>query len=86
MQAEDIFSTAAIFFPPAANQDDPNRQLLVKELTTLLDNSQFLSDLEKEKMKKVIPIFGDDVIVDLKQSLIRQNLRYLQGKMAESNK
>ena len=84
MTEQDIFSTAAIFYPSVANQDDPNRKLLVKELETILNNSQFLSKQEVSKMKKVIPIFSDDVIADLKQSLIRQNLRFLKGKMADA--
>lgn len=86
MNEQDIFSTAAIFYPPVPDQDDPERNLLVEELEKILENSQFLSDLEIKKMKKVIPIFGNDVIRDLKQSIIRQNLRYLQKKMAQSSK
>ena len=86
MDEQDIFSTAAIFYPPAPDQDDPERKLLVEELEKILENSQFLSQLEIKKMKKVIPIFGNDVIKDLKQSIIRQNLRYLQNKMAQSGK
>jgi hypothetical protein len=82
---KDLFSSAALFFPTVAGQSDPNRNMLVKELETLLDNSKFLSKGEKEKMRKVIPIFSDDIIEDLKQSLVRQNLRFLQNKMTESS-
>ena len=81
---KDLFSTAALFFPPIADQGNPNRKMLVKEIETLLENSKFLSKGEKEKMRKVIPIFSNDVIEDLKQSLVRQNLRFLQNKMTES--
>lgn len=79
---KDLFSSAALFFNPVNNQKDPKRQALVEELTTILENSKFLTDGEKEKMKKVIPIFSSSIIADLKQSLIRQNLRYLQRKMS----
>jgi len=79
---KDLFSSAALFFNPVNNQKDPNRKALVEELTTILENSKFLTDGEKQKMKKVIPIFSNSIIADLKQSLIRQNLRYLQRKMS----
>ena len=82
---QDLFSTAAAFFPQVTGQNDPNRRLLVKELETILEKSRFLSKQEKAKMKKVIPIFSNDVIADLKQSLIRQNLRFLKNKMAEAS-
>lgn len=82
---KDLFSTAAMFYAPVDIGDPAKREQLIKELETILNNSVFLSDGEKEKMKKVIPMFSESVIEDLKQSLIRQNLRFLQRKMS-SNK
>ncbi len=81
---QDLFSTAAMFYAPVQSGDPAKRGILVKELETILNNSGFLSDGEKEKMKKVIPMFSESVIEDLKQSLIRQNLRYLQRKMSST--
>lgn len=69
--------------PVLGQQEDPNnpkRLQGVRELETVLENSTFLSTGEKEKMKKVIPLFTTSIIDDLKQSLIRQNLRYLNKK------
>ncbi len=81
---QDLFSTVAMFYSPVQNGNDASRQQLVKELETILNNSGFLSDGEKEKMRKVIPVFSDSIIADLKQSLIRQNLRHLQRKMSST--
>lgn len=81
---QDIFSTAAMFYSPVASGDSTAREQLVKELETILNNSGFITKGEKEKMKKVIPLFSDSIIQDLKQSLIRQNLRYLQRKMSST--
>lgn len=81
---QDIFSTAAMFYAPVQSGDPAKREQLIKELETILNNSGFLSDGEKEKMKKVIPMFSESIIEDLKQSLIRQNLRYLQRKMSST--
>lgn len=81
---KDLFSSAALFYPTITGQNDPDRKMLIKELETLLNNSKFLSEGEKTKMRKVIPIFSDDIIEDLKQSLVRQNLRYLQQKMTDT--
>ena len=81
---QDLFSSAKLYYSPVSNQQTQDREQLVKELETILDNSGFLSSGEKEKMKKVIPLFGESIIRDLKQTLIRQNLRHLQRKINNS--
>jgi hypothetical protein len=76
----DLFSQN---IPVLKTQEDPNnpkRLQGIRELETVLKNSPFLSSGEKEKMKKVIPLFPTSIVEDLKQSLIRQNLRYLNKK------
>lgn len=79
----DLFSTAQVFLKEQAQT--PERMLLIRELKTILQKSEFLSDGEKQKMEKVIPLFSNAVLVDLQQTLIRQNLRFLQRKMARTN-
>jgi hypothetical protein len=79
----DLFSAADFFIPAAQARANPRRLKLMEELNVLLDHSPFLSEGEKQKMAKVIPLFSDDVIKDLTQTLIRQNLRYLQDKTAQ---
>lgn len=81
---KDLFSTAAMFYSPVESADPASREQLVKELETILNNSGFLSEGEKNKMKNVIPMFSESIIEDLKQSLIRQNLRHLQRKMSQT--
>jgi hypothetical protein len=81
----DLFSTAQVFLPKKDDKNDPERMLLIRELKSMLHNSQFLSQGEKDKMEKVIPFFSNSVINDLQQTLVRQNLRYLQKKMADTN-
>ncbi len=76
----DLFSQAQLFLPPQSGQDDTERQKLIRELETLLNNSPFLTKGEKGKMAAVIPNFTNAIIQDLQQTLIRQNLRYLQSK------
>jgi hypothetical protein len=78
---DDLFSAAALFLPAIDVNSSTTRAQLIQDLEKLLHNSPFLSDTQKEKMAKVIPIFTDEIIQDLKQTLIRQNLRYLQDKM-----
>jgi hypothetical protein len=65
-------------------QQTPERMLLIRELRSLLTNSQFLTDGERKKMENVIPLFSDEVIKELQKTLIRQNLRYLQRKMLDT--
>jgi len=79
-----LFSTAAMFYSPVVTGDSSTREQLIKELETILTNSGFLSEGEKSKMRNVIPMFSESIIEDLKQSLIRQNLRYLQRKMSST--
>lgn len=80
----DLFSQAALFYPKIADNASPQRAELIQELEKILNSSAFLREEDKAKMRKVIPIFSDSVIEDLKQSLIRQNLRYLQGKIPQN--
>jgi hypothetical protein len=76
----DLFSGNIPFFAQGEVLNDPDRLKAIQGLETVLMNSTFLSAGEKEKMKKVIPLFSRAIIEDLKQSLIRQNLRYLNRK------
>lgn len=76
----DLFSQAQLFLTPVAGQNDPERRKIVKDLETLLQNSPFYTPGEKQKMADVIPSFTNAIILDLQQTLIRQNLRYLQAK------
>jgi hypothetical protein len=78
----DLFSTAQLFL--STQEKTPERMLLIQELKTLLKNSEFISEGEKKRMEQVIPLFTDAVIKDLQKTLIRQNLRHLQRKMAET--
>lgn len=79
----DLFSSAVAFLPALDRNSTPERAALVEELETLLKNSAFLSDGEKIQMAKVIPLFTDPIIKDLKETLIRENLRYLQKKLTK---
>lgn len=85
MPSTGLFSAAAAVLPQISNNASPQRQGLINELEQLLAKSPFLLESEKANMRKVIPIFNDTMIKDLKQTLIRQNLRYLQKKMAPAN-
>ncbi|MBP7057806.1 hypothetical protein KBB06_00530 [Candidatus Gracilibacteria bacterium] len=76
----DLFSQAQLFLTPVTGQNDPERQKIVKDLETLLQNSPFYTPGEKQKMAAVIPSFTNAIILDLQQTLIRQNLRYLQSR------
>lgn len=75
--ADDLFSTAACFLPSIKTRLNSKRLRLIKELEHLLASSPFLTKGEKEKMRKVIPMFTDQIIQNLKNTLIRQNLRTL---------
>ncbi len=55
----------------------------MRDLEKLLMSSPFLSEGEKAKMAKVIPLFSDAVLADMQETLIRQNLRFLQKKSAK---
>jgi len=80
----DLFSVASLFWVSDKNVPaDPQRAEKRQELEKMLMNSPFLSQGEKEKMAKVIPLFSDEVIGDLKETLIRQNLRFLQKKSSQ---
>lgn len=76
----DLFSTAQVFLPK--QEVNPERMLLIREVKTIIQKSELLSDGEKQKVGKVIPMFSNAVIKDLQQTLIRQNLRHLKRKMA----
>ena len=76
----DLFSTAQLFLPKQADQNDPERQKIIKELETILNSSPYLTDGEKLNMAKVIPDFSNPIIQDMQQTLIRQNLRFLQSR------
>jgi hypothetical protein len=76
----DLFATAQFYLPIQTNTDDPERIKLINGLKTLLNSCPFLTPGEKEKMGMVIPAFNNAMIQDLQQTLIRQNLRYLQSK------
>lgn len=76
----DLFTNAALLLPIQPNQDDPARLQMIKGLETILNNSPFLTNGEKENMAKVIPAFNNAMIQELQQTLIRQNLRYLQSR------
>ncbi len=76
----DLFTNAQLFLPIQPNQNDPARLQIIKELETILHNSPFLTPGEKENMDKVIPAFPNAMIQELQQTLIRQNLRYLQSR------
>ncbi len=76
----DLFSVTPQFSLQTDTDSDPERLRIQEELTTLLQNSAFLSPLEREKMAKVIPFFSTDIMRDLKETLIRENLRFLKFK------
>jgi len=80
----DLFANAQLLLPIQPNQNDPVRLQLIKGLETILHNSPFLTPGEKEKMAMVIPAFSNAMIQDLQQTLIRQNLRFLQSKSKQS--
>ena len=77
-----LFDNAALFFPAINTSTNPKRAKLIEELEKLLDTSAFLMEGEKANMRKEIPIFNDEILLDLKESLIRENLRSLQKKLA----
>jgi hypothetical protein len=78
----DLFSSAAVFLGATDTALSPERKRHVRELEKMLMRSPFLSKGEKEKMAKVIPFFSDAILVDLKETMIRQNLRYINNKLS----
>lgn len=76
----DLFSSSAIFLKSANQSAGVKRKKSMRDLEKMLMNSPFLSKGEKEKMAKVIPFFGDAILDELKETLIRQNLRYIKNK------
>jgi hypothetical protein len=78
---DDLFTSAAVFLPVGQIQNSAKRSALLKELGMLLNESPFLTKGEKIKMAKVIPLFTDEILIDLKQTLLRQNLRFLQKRI-----
>jgi hypothetical protein len=78
---DDLFTSATVFLPVGHIQNSAKRSALLKELEMLLKESPFLTKGEKIKMAKVIPLFTDEILVDLKQTLLRQNLRFLQKRI-----
>ena len=78
----DLFSSAAIFLKPADSSPNPERKKNMQDLEKILMDSPFLSRVEREKMAKVIPFFSDTILADLKETMIRQNLRYVKNKLS----
>ncbi len=76
----DLFTNAARVLSQIDTKSSPKRIKSIDELMRLLMRSPFLSKGEKEKMAKVIPFFTNDIIEDLKQTLMRHNLRALKTK------
>lgn len=54
------------------------RTLYTKQLFLVIETAPFLTNEEKEQMKKLVPLYSTKVIHNLKQSLIRQGLLFLQ--------
>lgn len=75
----DLFTNAKL---GAESQKTPSakKTVLISKLSLLLEKAPFLTDGEKNKMKTVIPLFNDTMIQELCETMIRENLRYLQNK------
>ena len=81
---DDFFSSASLFWSDSGKAGTgEKRTSQMRDLEKLLMSSPFLSEGEKAKMAKVIPLFSDAVLADMQETLIRQNLRFLQKKSAK---
>jgi hypothetical protein len=78
----DLFSSATVFLKSADSSQNPERKKGMQDLEKILMDSPFLSKGEKERMARVIPFFSDAVLSDLKETMIRQNLRYFKIKLS----
>lgn len=75
-----IFDTAQEFYlqNPQAQVIDKRRKLQTKELLFVLETAPFLTETEKAQMENLIPLYSTRVIKNVKDSLIRQGMMYLQ--------
>jgi hypothetical protein len=76
-----LFETAQEFHQKnkVIKSGDQYKDQLVRELILILQTAPFLSTTEKEQMIQMIPMFNARVIRSVKDSLIRQGLRYFQN-------
>jgi hypothetical protein len=76
-----LFETAQEFHQQnkVIKSGDRHKDQLVRELLLILQTAPFLSTTEKEQMAQMIPLFNTRVIRSVKDSLIRQGLRYFQN-------
>jgi len=75
-----IFDTAQEFYlqNPQAQIVDKRRKLQTKELLFVLETAPFLTESEKANMESLIPLYSTRVIKNVKDSLIRQGMSFLQ--------
>lgn len=70
---------------PSPIPTNPERESLIKDLQETLEGSTFLSKNRRSGMIQVVPFFSNEVIRELKQVLVRENLRHLIQKGDESS-
>lgn len=75
-----IFEKAQEFYTrnPQAQVIDKRRKLFTKELMFVLETAPFLTESEKAQMEGLIPLYSTKVIKNVKDSLIRQGMSFLQ--------
>jgi len=75
-----LFDTAQEFYlqNPQAQVIDKRRKLYTKELLFILETAPFLTESEKAQMESLIPLYSTRVIKNVKDSLIRQGMVFLQ--------
>ena len=78
----DIFSLSADFYEhfPSPILLTKKRKILLAEVKRILLDALFFSPKKRENMKMLLPFFSTKVLEGLKNTLIRQNLRYLIQK------
>ncbi len=74
-----IFQKAANFLQThKVSKEGRRKELMIKELQFILNTAPFLNQGEKERISAVLPFFNQRMLANVKQSLIKQGIRYLK--------
>lgn len=77
-------STAPIQHPWILSESD-NKKVLIKNLEKIIHKASFIPEDNEENWKALLPYFSEDFLEELKQTLIRENLRKLSKKHTSQN-
>jgi len=75
----DLFQLSADFYAqfPSPIVRDAEGTRMEAEVREILQNSTFLGDTERKNLPRLLPFFGTKSLRNLRDSLLRQNLRTL---------